>query len=118
MKHSWMAAMPLLGWYLMAPPPLVSAKALRDAANNKASTADDLLRSARKVDLNAPLTRWVMVRTFDAADACEQFKIAMTQWVGTPQGKAMVAKSSARSFYVEQIGDAQCVASDDPRLRH
>jgi hypothetical protein len=78
-------ALALVGWYLMTPP----------------QTRTWWIGPQRS-DVEAPLSRWTNVQSFDKADLCEAARLAAQQNAGD------AAPGS---------GHAVCVASDDPRLK-
>jgi len=82
-------AVALFGWYLMVPP------------SNLSQT------SAYK----QPLSRWVIVRSFDTADSCEDFKD--TFFESSRQAWTLGVLNPAYRDYMF----AACAASDDPRLK-
>jgi hypothetical protein len=95
MKLCHAAALALVGWYLMVPPPV--------------------LHSSLPVDLGAPLSEWRLFSIHDSAAECEQglvafYKLAKTELVANP------ADERDRVQYY-QLENSQCVASDDPRLK-
>ena len=74
----------VLGWYLMAPPKV--------AVGNGAVTWD----------MNAPLSRWMIIRAFNSASECQDFRAAYDEEMSR----------------IRPIFDvSQCIATDDPRLR-
>ena len=95
LRHS--AALALVGWYLMLPP-----------------DQNPALPATR--DITAPISEWVRVGSFDSAVACEaeqQKRVQVYIHLGltTPE---------AASTYRDRTLDyenAQCIASDDPRLK-
>jgi hypothetical protein len=112
MKLRHAAALALVGWYLIVPP---------------------LLKKG--VDLSAPLSQWVPLTSYDRAKQCEDEK-ASTQ-DAAPERLSQL-KSQLRGlgikddpavnkerlkighdmYFVEVVFPlAQCVASDDPRLK-
>ena len=89
------AALPLVGWYLMVPPPV--------------------LHSSLPVDLAAPLSKWEIFSTHDSAAECEQglvafYKLSKTEQIANPSDE----RNRIR-FY--QLESSQCIASDDSRLK-
>jgi hypothetical protein len=89
------AALALVGWYLMVPPPVI--------------------HSSVPVDLDAPLSKWGIFSAHDSAAECEQglvafYKLAKTELLANPSDE----RDRIR-FY--QLESSQCVASDDPRLK-
>jgi hypothetical protein len=81
------AALVLVGWYLMVPP-AKSSKTL-------------------EADFNAPLGQWSILRSFDAADACEKAKADFQKKSPEPPAGGKVTISLL----------ATCIATDDPRLK-
>jgi hypothetical protein len=95
MKPRHAAALALVGWYLMVPPPV--------------------LHRSPPVDLEAPLSAWRLFSMHDTAAECERglvafYKLAKTELVANPADE----RDRIR-FY--QLESSQCVASDDPRLK-
>ena len=96
MKLRHAAALALVGWYLMLPPDQNPALPARD--------------------ITAPISEWVRVGSFDSAVACEAEQQKRVQFyihlgLTTPE---------ATSTYRDRTLDyenAQCIASDDPRLK-
>ena len=100
MKPRHAAALALVGWYLLGPP----------------------LKADLKIDADAPFSRWKTIRVYDTADACE---------VGRTKTMALAEQDlrhpverphdpypqSARRLLDEEIHFAQCIATDDPRLK-
>jgi len=84
------AALALVGWYLMVPP-----------------TVD-----ANHIDPSVPLPKWVVLRAFDTAAACNDAQDQLRYRVSrlNLQIAADAAASEAAEF-------SQCIASDDPRLK-
>ena len=79
------AALALVGWYLMAPPPFPHAK------------------SPFALDDTRPLAQWKLINSFDTAAACK----ARSTSIRDSPVDAVAAIGNA----------AQCIASDDPRLK-
>lgn len=107
MKLRHAAALALTGWYLMYPP-----------------ISDCLGATQDHPCSNSPPSRWMTERVFDTADACQkalddftrqgmaQFKHATeNKKPGTPPGFG-VEETMGLSHLA-----AQCVATDDPRLK-
>jgi len=93
MRHY--ATLALVGWILMVPPPV--------------------LHNGLPVDLEVPLSKWRIFSTHDSAAECEQglvafYKVAKAELVANPANE-----SDRIQFY--QLENAQCIASDDPRLK-
>jgi hypothetical protein len=89
------AALALVGWYLMVPPPL--------------------LHGNPPVDLEAPLSKWRLFSMHESAAECEKglvafYKSAKAELIANPADEG-----DRIQFY--QLESSQCVASDDPRLK-
>jgi hypothetical protein len=89
MKPHHAITLALVGWYLMVPPSKLSAT------------------NAYKQSLN----RWQVVQGFDTADGCEDFRLDFFQ--SARQERTLGVLNPAYRDYMF----AQCVATDDPRLR-
>jgi hypothetical protein len=100
------AALALVGWYLMVPPMY--------------RTADgDLL-----IGLSRPLYNWTTSRTYDSAEECRQDAALLAQPKGGPQNKVfffstegIVTNDDAAAVIKLLTRHAQCIATDDPRLK-
>jgi hypothetical protein len=95
MKPRHAAALVLLAWYLMVPPPLHHGNP--------------------PVDLEAPLSKWRLFSMHDSAAECEKglvafYKLAKAELIANPADEG-----DRVQFY--QLESLQCVASDDPRLK-
>ena len=85
------AALVMVGWYLMVPPPF------------------------GPVIPETPLTQWTKWKTFDTAAKCEA---ARDQEVADSQKTLKDASASAAKKIVAwEFSSVQCVATDDPRLK-
>ena len=86
------AALALVGWYLMVPPPY-------------SERARSLL----------PLSEWSIYKTFESADACTFFRedVATGMLQDAPPDFVVQFDSSFMNIFQQ----AECVASDDPRLK-
>src|SRR5271166_2192804 len=99
------AALALVGWYLMVPPqPLLNKPShLGPSALNP--NGQDLPYTIGLPDRDAPISQWHSVGSFDSAAEC----------------KAALNGSEKRYSHDEammrSLFDAQCIASDDPRLK-
>jgi hypothetical protein len=94
LRHA--AALALVGWYLMTPPPLFHSKV--------------------DVDLDAPLSKWTVYSAFDSAQECEaekvaDFHLANQKALGDPTDDPKLRGVR------DQLMTAQCIATDDPRLK-
>ena len=90
------AALALVGWYLMTPPPLFH------------STPD--------VDLDAPLRKWTVYEALDSAQECEadrnaSYHLANQKALGDPTDDPKLR------IMRDQLAASQCIATDDPRLK-
>ena len=81
------AALALVGWYLVVPPSVSK------------------LSSERSM---AALSHWTIIREFDAEKECDAARVESSKGDST-QGEY-------RGMPAEEIYDAQCIATDDPRL--
>ena len=89
------AALALVGWYLMMPPPL--------------------FHSRIDIDLDAPLRKWSVYSAFDSAQECElgkneSYHLANQKVLGDPEDDPRL--HAVR----DQLAASQCISSDDPRL--
>jgi hypothetical protein len=82
------AALALVGWYLIVPPSL--SKAPKDKSM-------------------AALSRWTIVRAFDAEKDCDAERVKSST--------VDLALGEYRGMPPEEIYDARCIAADDPRLK-
>ena len=94
MKPRHAAALALITWYLMVPPPL--------------------LHGNPPVILEAPLSKWGIFSMHESAAECEKglvafYKSAKAELIANPADEG-----DRIQFY--QLESSQCVASDDPRL--
>ena len=92
MKPCHVAALALVGWYLMKPP---SA-------------------GPYQFDTKEPLSKWDQIMSFDSSRACEIYRSEAAEKFS--KNKAHDDPQFAR--YNEQLYlNARCVTSDDPRLK-
>ena len=110
MKPRHAAALALVGWYLMFPP-----------VN---------FREGKVLQL-APLKYWELVRSFDTATQCNDYRDSDIREVAKlgpmdNQGAATVDKAMKwpsgtskknRSIGLDRASASSCIASDDPRLK-
>ena len=85
------AALALVGWYLMAPP-------LSWSSNRKMIGSD----------FSRPLSEWLPLDVYDTEADCDKEIDAMNQ---------RAASMACEHHTMLTISHAQCVASDDPRLK-
>ena len=88
MKPGHAAALALVGWYLIIP----------------SSTL------APGVAYKEPLREWQIVRAFDSADDCEDFRSVFFDRSRQKQGLNMLEPAYRDYMF------AECISSDDPRL--
>ncbi len=89
MKLRHATALALVGWYLMLPPSKLSPT----------------------IAYKAPLNTWQLIRSFDTADDCEDFR--GTFFENSKEQRALGLLNPAFRDYMF----AECVASDDTRLK-
>jgi hypothetical protein len=102
MTFRHVAALALVGWYLMIPPIV--------RPSGREGTAD----------ANAPLSKWVKVirGSFDSEDACDvalrrfQFGVRSNYQSAEPEA---LTESEFQS--IQQASSAKCIASDDLRFK-
>src|SRR5712671_5614732 len=83
-----------VGWYMMVPP---------------------LSHTVRfEVDYRAPLISWPIMRSFDSAEGCEDYR---SHELEQYKASAMAAPTNIPQTFSNAILFSQCVANDDPRLR-
>jgi hypothetical protein len=93
MKLRHAAALALVGWSLMMPPP-------RPVGDHF------------KTNFSAPLSKWATMRTFDSQSQCETARAVYQQ---KPTGNLVIMLGAAEAQATTKA--AQCVADDDPRLK-
>ena len=89
MKTRHAAALALVGWYLLIPPWAVMGLVTKPIP-----------------DPDAALSNWVHEGNFDSAGACDH---ALSQFLDAAQREPLADRSRANF--------AQCIATDDPRLK-
>ncbi len=96
MKLNHAAALALVGWYLLAPPPLEQPQ------------------KGWAVDTDAPFESWVQTESYDSADECEQQRLKGVQ----ENAKRVAARADfgTNDATVQAPLFARCVSTDDPRL--
>jgi len=106
MKLRHAAALALVGWYLLIAP---------TTAQNQA-------------DLQAPLSKWLNAGSFDSASGCEAIRRRITKdlWSEKDRLEWQFRQRDIRhsghhpvsySEYAKRLQGAQCVSTDDPRLK-
>jgi hypothetical protein len=107
MKARHTAALALVGWYLMAPPSVredswfCSGGLLATVSHDLFGTGNQTVceQWAKIADLNAPLSKWHEMGSFETSGACEETRDRYAAVPGTQP---------------ENV--AQCFATVDPRL--
>jgi hypothetical protein len=89
-------AFALVGWYLIVPPTRVDREGFPEALPDK---------SGFFYDTDAPLSKWFNEGNFDSVAACDQ---ALSELRQSPKATA--------ADRVQEFA-AQCIATDDPRLK-
>jgi hypothetical protein len=97
-----LAALALVGWYLMMPP--------------------DSARIPHDVDADAPLSHWVIVTSFDSEDNCEKALTDLQNNFQDPISLDKTGKLKRLDKHDAALGKARavnaaCMASDDVRLK-
>lgn len=90
MKLHHIAAIALVGWYLMMPP---------------------------WGKLNAPLSEWVIYQSFDSAEVCAVARKSLVDYQGNYKGMAMTLTTQSGGNLQFDGSVATCIATDDPRLK-
>ncbi len=106
MKLSHAAALALLGWYLILPPlvqgPVTDRRCQQGVGPNEA----------------ASMSHWVIKTGFDTAKECERQKDKiMSEAQALDLTKLSMEDFCAQAAIALQVQEAQCVATDDPRLK-
>jgi hypothetical protein len=89
------AALALVGWYIMIPPPAPNTKQL--------------------VDTDAPLSKWKVWIAADSAEACNQKQQELRK--AANHAAAEDPNRVAAQGYASQMAFSQCISSDDSRLQ-
>jgi hypothetical protein len=90
------AALALAGFYLMSPPVTE--------------------RPMLVINTNLPMSDWDNHGTFNSKEQCEKGKADLIAQNPTPSGR-WNPSDALRNFQNEAIHQAQCIATDDPRLK-
>ena len=89
LRHA--AALALVGWYLMVPPP--HSKRIRPA----------------------PLSEWSIYKTYESVDVCYYSRTGIASGILQDAPPDFVARFDGR--FMDIFEQAKCIASDDPRLK-
>lgn len=93
MNPRHVAALALMGWYLMIPP---------------------LSPYGPFADASAPLSKWNVYAAYDEAQQCNEAYVEYNHLM--ERKKATHPSDKNAGSLATQLLDAQCIASDDPRL--
>jgi hypothetical protein len=101
-KSRHLAALALVGWYLMMPP--------------------DSPKIPHDVDTNTPIARWITITSFDTEDNCEKALTGLQNNQQDPITLDKMGKLKRLDKHDAALGKARsinaaCVASDDIRLK-
>jgi hypothetical protein len=99
------AALALVGWILMVPP--MEADTVPPGHYQKLTG----------VDRKAPLSRWGLYAPSKTASDCNQLRSAKIKEAQRLYSSASGPYASDQRIESEQIEQAQCVSTDDPRLK-
>jgi len=104
-KSRHAAALALVGWYLMVPP-------VADRAYD--------LSQPRLIEGSAPLSDWLIRRAYDTADECEKAKEELRK-DGWPRivSSRKDSNTTERIWSIDKVQEstAECIETDDPRLK-
>jgi hypothetical protein len=92
MKPRHAVALALVGWYLIAPP-------VREPGRKEPDYLDE----------HAAYRDWKLVYVLNSQDECERLR----EWIK----ERMAAQGDAADLEEEQFVEAECFASDDPRIK-
>jgi hypothetical protein len=101
MKPRHAAALALVGWYLMTPPPLLPIPA----------------KVEPQPDLHAPLSEWHRPNWLFASEQeclAKRTELRKTWWTNVTDIPPEKITARQMTWWVK---NAQCIASDDPRLK-
>ena len=87
MKPRHVAALALVGWYLMVPP-----------------------YDGERINSDAPISKWTVYIAHDTAQDCEETKVDQYKRVKAAQ------KGTDLTLIRRALVSSQCIASNDPRL--
>jgi hypothetical protein len=94
------AVLTLVGWYLMVPP----IRILGPASDPKTPV---------EFDRRAPLSEWKILGSFDTAKACYDYPAHLEKLLHRSGPAGAGADEAAKAWFDK----AQCIATDDPRLK-
>jgi hypothetical protein len=103
LRHA--AALTLVGWYLMVPP----------VVDNAPGHSGKWVAAI----MNGSLTNWEQWASYDTAKECNDFRFNESSDTAHSlvSGKIPPEKRHAIEKYYAEIDLAQCIATDDPRLK-
>jgi hypothetical protein len=103
MKLCHAAALALVGWYLMEPPPMMSVQQIVRQQQGLPPLPGH--SAPEFYDAHAQFTEWSLISSWDTAAACQAEKVRLFE---EPPG---------HEPFSETIVGSQCIASEDPRLK-
>jgi hypothetical protein len=103
MRIRHVAALALVGWYLMLPPPPTDS-----------SDSERAMMGNAKVLLGAPLSLWAVYDSYDTAIECRRARDKLKGQVNDYGDVDVFLKRSTGAEQMKYF--AECIASDDPRL--
>jgi hypothetical protein len=106
------AALALVGWYLMVPPPQSPPAAL--------ATNIDAINAYRRMPQRLPLSQWNMIESFDSDEDCRACELAASKEkeYDFPKRSTKIDMNAVAAGYSHYAGVwGRCIASDDPRLK-
>ena len=103
MKVSHAAALALVGWYLLVPPPV---------PKGELSALERAQAAGSKFLVGAPLSLWAVYDSFDTAAQCRKARDDLRS-KSSVEGRALLKQSAEGQWSLF----AQCIATDDPRLK-
>ncbi len=107
MKSRHAVALALVGWYLMIPP------------YPTPSYWQQIRGLEGCPDRNTPLSQWTIQGVFDTAEQCKNELTTYKRWTALRTRDKKNSDNRCDGFTPELLAssDAQCIASDDPRLK-
>jgi hypothetical protein len=95
------AALALVGWYLMVPPPL--------PGNTRRN-------APVYTDVDAPIAKWNIIDSFDSAQACRKSFLEHADEADDAQKHPQQNCDTVGGPICRPFMMAKCIATDDPRL--
>jgi hypothetical protein len=114
MKVSHAAPLALVGWYLMMPPIVRMPHGSRNLSAGK--PIHGLVLGWTDEGFSGALSHWQIVGSYDTAAECKA-EIATLRPSSIPNGLTSTEQKQYEQLQPLQIGNALCIATDDPRLK-